>query len=523
MKLKLLNYLQIVAIATICILGISCSKDDDSPNPQPCTQKTWYKDNDGDGLGDPTISQVACEQPDGYVDNGNDDDDSGDQIDNTGEDLSQKLNGSDVMMQAFYWDVEPRGGWYNVISSKIDNWSEVGVGKIWLPAPGKGASGGYSMGYDPYDYFDVGEFDQKGTVETRFGSRAKLEALISKAHSNNIEVIADIIIGHNHGADAQEVNPNRNDGALYWTKFTPASGKFNRTYEDFHPNSTHNGYDEEASFFPENDLCHEVPNVQNWLWKANNSVAKFYKNDLGFDGWRFDYVKSFHGKWVKAWMDEVGGFAVGEYWDGNRSSIQSWINSTESTSSAFDFATFYRLQDALDNSNLSELESSNMLWKHNPFKAVTFVANHDTEKDSNAGNYIEPSNKLLAHAYLLTHEGYPCLFFNDYENFNWKEEISNLILIHNSIAYGTTDILYADNNEYIARRNGGDGHPGLIIYISFTGSEASRTVETNWGANANLVDYSGNLEDVLTTDSDGKVTVKSPAGRSYAIWSLQDF
>ena len=97
------------------------------------------------------------------------------------QDLNQfKNDHAGVLMQAFYWDVEPIGGWYDEVSTKIEDWSATGVNRIWLPAPGKGASGKYSMGYDPSDYFDVGEFDQHGTVETRFGSRKELEQLIKK-------------------------------------------------------------------------------------------------------------------------------------------------------------------------------------------------------------------------------------------------------------------------------------------------------------------------------------------------------
>jgi len=45
--------------------------------------------------------------------------------------------------------------------------------------------------------------------------------------------------------------------------------------------------------FSEQDLDHDVPYVQEWFWKKENSVAKYYKNVRGFDGWRFDYVKGF--------------------------------------------------------------------------------------------------------------------------------------------------------------------------------------------------------------------------------------
>lgn len=51
----------------------SCDSDDDSPS---CVEKTWYQDADGDGLGNPAVSKKACEQPEGYVSNKDDKDDT---------------------------------------------------------------------------------------------------------------------------------------------------------------------------------------------------------------------------------------------------------------------------------------------------------------------------------------------------------------------------------------------------------------------------------------------------------------
>ncbi|SQA94350.1 Glucan 1,4-alpha-maltohexaosidase precursor [Capnocytophaga ochracea] len=64
------------------------------------------------------------------------------------------------MMQAFYWDVTPLGEWWNTITPKLTEWKANGVDRIWLPPASKGASGGLSMGYDPSDYFDFGEYFQ---------------------------------------------------------------------------------------------------------------------------------------------------------------------------------------------------------------------------------------------------------------------------------------------------------------------------------------------------------------------------
>jgi alpha-amylase len=50
------------------------------------------------------------------------------------------------------------------------------------------------------------------------------------------------------------------------------------------------------------------------------------------------------------------------------------------------------------------------MWDR-PAQAVTFVENHDLERDSPIIN-----EKLLAYAFILTHEGYPRVFWQDYFN-----------------------------------------------------------------------------------------------------------
>jgi alpha-amylase len=47
---------------------------------------------------------------------------------------------------------------------------------------------------------------------------------------------------------------------------------------------------------------------------------------------------------------------------------------------------------------------------------VTFVDNHDF-----SGNDCVVNDKMLAYAYILTHEGYPCVFWQDYFNYALAE------------------------------------------------------------------------------------------------------
>lgn len=104
--------------------------------------------------------------------------------------------GGGVMMQAFYWDVPSGGTWWDVVKGKVTAWSNAGIGAIWLPPASKAQNGPFSMGYDPTDYYDFGDFNQNGTLETRFGSKSELVSLISQAHLENMQVYADIVINH---------------------------------------------------------------------------------------------------------------------------------------------------------------------------------------------------------------------------------------------------------------------------------------------------------------------------------------
>jgi alpha-amylase len=201
----------------------------------------------------------------------------------------------------------------------------------------------------------------------------------------------------------------------------------------------------------------------------------------------------------------VGGFTVGEYWDGNAATLETWANTAES--SAFDFACYYKMRDALNNNDLTQL-NGDMLLKRNAYRAVTFVTNHDTNEIYN--------NKILAYAYILTHEGYPCMFYQDYEEWLDKNKLNNLIWIHNNKASGNTTYLYADNDEYVARRN---GSPGLIVYINNSDSWQERWVDTNW-TSTTIKDYTGNSTWEPVTQADTWVKVQAPP-HGYTIWSVK--
>jgi alpha-amylase len=119
------------------------------------------------------------------------------------------------------------------------------------------------------------------------------------------------------------------------------------------------------------------------------------------------------------------------------------------------------------------------MWDR-PEQAVTFAENHDVVRDSPIIN-----DKLMAYAFILTHEGYPCVFWQDY--FNWDmaqpdkpNGINALIKVHEQNAGGPTQILFIDEDLYIMQRTGIGNQSGLIFVLNNRGNWNGAWVQTRW-------------------------------------------
>jgi alpha-amylase len=62
----------------------------------------------------------------------------------------------------------------------------------------------FGIGYDIYDLYDLGEFDQKGAVATRWGSKKDLQDLVLAAQDTKIGIYWDAVLNHKAGADSTE-------------------------------------------------------------------------------------------------------------------------------------------------------------------------------------------------------------------------------------------------------------------------------------------------------------------------------
>lgn len=442
---------------------------------------------------------------------------------------------SGVMMQGFYWDVPAGGTWWDTINNKVSTLSDMaggfGIDRIWLPPVSKSQSGPYSMGYDPADYYDLGEYNQHGTIETRFGSTEELTHLISTLHENNIAVMADVVMNHRSGGD-YEFNPSTGDST--YTDFTSVkSGKMTWTWENFHPNPNHEADAGHFGGFP--DACYRFgsayDDMKSWL--------NWLKDDIGFDGgWRFDYVKGLEPWVVKGMKDATGDmFSIGEYWDGNVDLLSTWSNQTGA--SVFDFALYYTMADIFTKADGSGylpdlVDPSKSFAAKNPDKAVTFAGNHDTDEI-----FVD---KMMAYAFILTYQGYPSIWWKDYFNYGlddlggkWGNGINQLVWVRGALADGRPEIklLKTDDGDLLIYGANGNSpsSPGYIVVINdHPTAWKSATVQTDntYLQDKNLTAYAwhstvegeNNQPAEEYASPSGEVEVYAPP-RGYAVYSVE--
>ena len=412
----------------------------------------------------------------------------------------------DVLLQGFYWNCPQ--DWWVQLKGEVAELKRAGFSAVWLPPPQKGAGGREAMGYDVFDHYDLGEYDQKGTVPTRFGTKAQLKELVAAFHAEKIEVYADLVLNHMTGGQLVD-NPLK--GTQTWSRFSYPHGRFEKSWRDFHPCPQHP--DEDAPYHSNvfgEDLCHANPRVRDGLIEWGDWLTR----EVGFDGYRLDFVNAIEPTFLKAFLNAKsmrGKFAVGELWHGDKRVLAQWVEDTGA--SVFDFNLFYRLQgmcNAQGSFDMRQLASEGY-FRVNPFKAVTFVENHDTARK-------EPviHDKLLAYAFILTMEGRPCVYYEDYAVHGLKPQIDPLIAVRRELAGGSSSVLHADEDLLVIQRNGHEDRPGLILVLNDGQQARSAWVTCKW-PDAVLLDRVGG-QPQQRTHADGRVQLGAPA-RGYAVYA----
>ncbi len=485
-----------------------------------------------------------------------------------------------TMLQYFHWYLPNDGNLWKKIKEDAPHLKKFGFSSIWFPPACKGSNGGFSQGYNIYDLYDLGEFDQKASVRTKYGTREEYLDAIDAVHAAGMNVIVDIVLNHKAGGDEIEkvkvvkVDPNNRNKVISapfeieaFTKFnfSGRKGKYSQFVWDYqcfsgvdYANDLSengifrilNGYgdsweemisDENGNYdylmyndidFRNKAVRDELVSWAKWLWYQRN-----------FDGVRLDAVKhitpSFYPQWLKELREYAGKdiFAVGEYWaPGRLDLLLKYIEATEGTMSLFDSSLHENFHNASQEGNRYDMRQifNGTLVEAMPEKAVTVVANHDTQPLQSLEAPVEKWFKPIAYALiLLREEGYPCVFYPDLYGAHYKgtgsddkeyeiwlakvDELENLLHARNNNAYGIQRD-YIDHANCIGwTREGNDEHSGCAVLLS-NSDNGNKTMEIGKRyAGKKFIDFMGKNPAEVEINGDGWGEFFAPAG-SVSVW-----
>ena len=465
--------------------------------------------------------------------------------------MNREING--VMMQYFEWYLNCNKNLWNTVKKKGEELSRLGITAIWLPPAYKGIGGENEVGYGVYDLYDLGEFDQKGSIATKYGTKDEYLDAIVGLQQSGLDVYADIVLNHKMGADKLQTikavkcnwedhtkEEGEEETVEVWTKFT-FPGR-NHKYSDFEWNWTH------FSGIDYNSRTNEIAlyKLKNKTWQmdvdkehgnydylmgadidfSNQEVidecmkwGKWYLALTGVNGFRFDAVKHIESNFIRDFIREMNAyydknlFSVGEYWNANVNELKNYIERTEGEMSLFDVPLHYNFYQASNSNGEYDLSKilDNTLMKENPGRAVTFVDNHDTQPGQALQSWIPSWFKEIAYSIiLLRREGYPCIFYGDYygiqhDNIEPMENLKTLLLLRRDRAYGEQVDYFDDKNIIGFTRLGDDDHykSGMAVIISDKYEGSKRMYVGTKFAGERFFDALGNREDEITIGEDG--------------------
>ena len=89
--------------------------------------------------------------------------------------------------------------WANYLTELAPRLKTLGIDAVWIPPTIKN-TGTNSVGYAPFDHYDLGDKWQKGNVKTRMGDKDELLRMMAVFKANGIDVIQDVVLNHVVGA-----------------------------------------------------------------------------------------------------------------------------------------------------------------------------------------------------------------------------------------------------------------------------------------------------------------------------------
>jgi alpha-amylase len=470
-----------------------------------------------------------------------------------------------TLIQFFHWYYSPEGNLWQHAADQAAHMASLGITHVWLPPAYKSADGVNEPGYAVYDLFDLGEFDQKGTVRTRYGTKKEYLDCIKKMHKNGLQVLADIVLNHKQGGDEKELIPvqqvdaedrNKMIGEKKeieaYTKFIfpGRKGKYSNYIWDWHSFTgidggwenqdkiyiILNGYGNSWKPVPDgekgnydylmaNDIELRNPNVVEELkwW------GRWYIETAKIDGFRLDALKHITPDFFNDWLDHLKDhfkkdfFCIGEYWKNDIDYLLKYIDATQGKIQLADVPLHFNFTQASLKRNQYDLRHifDNTLLQHKPERAITFIDNQDTQPLRSLESTVDYWFKPLAYSLILLREqGIPCVFYpalysakysghaNGKEVFielNSVPLLEAMLRTRKKIAYGRQRDYFDHPNTVGWTREGVNDKPlsGCAVLIT-NGTAGNKMMEVGEKhSNKSFVDICGNRKEKVKIDKNG--------------------
>lgn len=482
-----------------------------------------------------------------------------------------------TMMQWFHWYTPADGEHWKRLLAEAPELARAGITGLWLPPANKGIGGSFDVGYGTYDLFDLGEFDQKGTVRTKYGTKAEYQAAVNACRDLGIQIYADAVFNHRMAADHEEdfnatpFDPNNRFQPIggsrpirSWTAFTfpGRQGKYSTMewhwwhfdavdYNSSEPNfkavwriqgkEFDGNVDLEKGSFDYLmgcDLDIDHPEVKGELkyW------GEWMLDHIGVDGFRIDAIKHISSNFFSEWIDHVEHhaqrdlFIVGEYWSYNLSTLSWYAANTNGKMSLFDaplHMNFHQASRAGGNYDMRRILDGSVMQTM-PLLAVTLVENHDTQPLQALESVVEAWFKPLAYSIiLLRREGYPCIFHPDYYGATYKDRakdgneyeiwlpshrwiLDRLLLARQHFSYGDQYDYFDHFNTIGWTRLGSTEHPHAMAVLMSDGPAGTKWMEVG-RPHTVFHDLTGHISDPITTNEHGWAEWRCNGG-SVSVW-----
>lgn len=475
------------------------------------------------------------------------------------------------IMQFFEWDLPADGLLWRRARAQAANLAQAGIDIVWLPPAYKGAAGPADVGYAVYDTYDLGEFDQKGGVPTKYGTREEYLACIKALQKAGIAVLADIVLDHRIGADstemveAEQYDPEnrlkRISGEKQiaaWTRFTfpGRKSKYSSfiwdwscfTGIDYDERTNQSGVFQFEGKEWSRDVDGEKGNYDYLMGAdvdtANDKVVEelirwgqWYLKTTGVDGFRLDAVKhidyGFYEKWLDAVRKDAGKdlFTVGEYWSGDLADLTGYLTNSGDRMSLFDVPMHFNFCNASKSKGEFGMQNllKNTLLEQDSMHTVTFVDNHDSQPGQALESWVEPWFKPLAYAaILLRRDGLPCVFYADYYGLRGAGTppvagLRRMLAVRRRYAYGEQHDYFDHDNVVGWTRLGDASHKNSGCAVLMTdGAAGEKQMFVGEGyAGKTFRDVMRHVAEPVVIGPDGNGTFKVPGG-AVTVWLAED-